>query len=552
MAQPTAPHAPADPAREGLHAFWTVLLCSIWAFTGLLGREPWRSEDAIGFGLVWSMMQTGDWLVPALAGDAVPERAPLFYATAAAFGHLLGALLPAHDGTRFALALFVALALAAVAIAARELYGREHTWVAPLVLVGCVGLLVDAHIMISEVAQFAGVALAVCGLAVALRRPVTGGLVLGTGAGVALCSQGLLLPALLGATALLLPVAFPAWRSRAHGATLVAAALALVPWALIWPVALWARSPELFSAWLAHQDPWAAYAAGPAGLAAYALEYLSEISWYAWPAWPLALYVLWQRGRAIGGDRALQLPLGLAAVMLPVLAIAAGGRQVYVMPLLVPLALLATVSIDSLRRGAASFLDWFGIMTFGLLAAAIWIAWIALATGWPTAVAQPLDALHPGAPAAFAWWKLAVGLGATLIWIALVWRIGRSNRRAIINWAAGITLVWILVNAFLLSFIDHGKSYRGMYESMQRALPSRFECLQSTALGESQRVLLHYYTAITPRALERDPEAYCELYLVQGRIAEQHDPGPPWRLIWEGARPGERTEWFRLYQRLPG
>src|SRR5213075_796709 len=46
------------------------------------------------------------------------------------------------------------------------------------------------------------------------------------------------------------------------------------------------------------------------------------------------------------------------------------------LPLLVPFALLATVEVDSLDRGFSGFLDWFGILTFGLLALIVWMMWI--------------------------------------------------------------------------------------------------------------------------------------------------------------------------------
>ncbi len=46
------------------------------------------------------------------------------------------------------------------------------------------------------------------------------------------------------------------------------------------------------------------------------------------------------------------------------------------LPLLVPFALLASLEVDSLRRGFSAALDWFGILTFGLLAIVVWGIWI--------------------------------------------------------------------------------------------------------------------------------------------------------------------------------
>jgi hypothetical protein len=42
----------------------------------------------------------------------------------------------------------------------------------------------------------------------------------------------------------------------------------------------------------------------------------------------------------------------------------------------------------------------------------------------------------------------------------------------------------------------------------------------------------------------------CDLYLIQDeRGQEKIEPGPDWRLIWEGKRPSDRRESFRLFQR---
>jgi len=57
-------------------------------------------------------------------------------------------------------------------------------------------------------------------------------------------------------------------------------------------------------------------------------------------------------------------------------------REVYALPLLLPLALLAGAGVPSLRRGAANALAWFGAMSAGLLGALMWLGWFAMMTGF--------------------------------------------------------------------------------------------------------------------------------------------------------------------------
>lgn len=78
------------------------------------------------------------------------------------------------------------------------------------------------------------------------------------------------------------------------------------------------------------------------------------------------------------------------AVVLILLTLSSRPNMTYAMPLLLPLSLLAAVELDNLKRGAAAFLNWFGLMTFGFFALLVWAGWAAMNFGWPQA--------WPGAP----------------------------------------------------------------------------------------------------------------------------------------------------------
>ena len=53
-----------------------------------------------------------------------------------------------------------------------------------------------------------------------------------------------------------------------------------------------------------------------------------------------------------------------------------------------PLALLGAAQLDGLRRGAAAFINWFGIMAFGLIAVFLWLGFFAMNYGWPAKLAE--------------------------------------------------------------------------------------------------------------------------------------------------------------------
>src|SRR5450755_4447308 len=152
-----------------------VLLCIAWIGLGLFGHDPWKPDDATSFGVTLEMLKHGDWVVPHLAGIALPDRPSLFYAFAAATATAFGGVMPAHDAARIAIAVCLALTLWLLALTGRELYGRDFRWPPVLVFIGCIGLWDRAHQLSPDLGVLAAFALALYALALALRRAALAG-----------------------------------------------------------------------------------------------------------------------------------------------------------------------------------------------------------------------------------------------------------------------------------------------------------------------------------------------------------------------------------------
>jgi 4-amino-4-deoxy-L-arabinose transferase-like glycosyltransferase len=544
------------PARRRfyvrLSATTTAFLLSIaWILPGLVGHEPWKPDEAAAVGIVHNLVNgDGNWVVPRLAGEDALETPPLLYLAAAGFVKLFSWFLPLHDAARLASGVFMALTLWFTALTARELYGRDYAAIAAVGLLGCVGWIVRVHQLIPDVPLLTGISLGLYGLAVAPRRPLLGGVALGTGIGVGFLARGLIAPVVLAAIALIQVVVSRRWRGRRLMATLGVASLVAAPWLVIWPLALYRASPDLFHQWLSLDLIGAFFLAGAAPSTFAWRQYLVLLPWFAWPVLPLAVWTIWHGRRGLFRRTDLQLPLIAVTVMFALLGLAVNADDVYALPLLSPLTLLAVASLDTLRRGAISALDWFGIMTFGLIAILLWVAWIALLTGWPAGLANELAAFQPGFQGRFDWLPFLVAAGSTLLWAALVARTMPTTRRALVNWGGGITLMWILASTLWLPYVDAGKSYKSVVHELERALPKGSRCISSIGLGDSQRAMLEYYAGIvTDRAESPQPKRECDLLLTQGTASQELAIGSGWRKIWEGARPGDERERFRLYKR---
>jgi 4-amino-4-deoxy-L-arabinose transferase-like glycosyltransferase len=527
-----------------------ALLCAAWILPGLFGHDPWKPDEAHTFGVVYEILRGGSWVVPTLAGEPFMDKPPLFYLTAAAAAKLFSFALPLHDAARLATGLWMAAAFAFMALAGRHLYGIRYGAISALLLLGCFGFVTRAHLLLTDMALLAGFAMAYYGFAAALARPLLGGFWIGTGIGIGFLASGLFAPVVLGALALVLPAVGRDWRNRGYLAALAVAAAAAAPWLAIWPLLLHNQAPALFQLWLWRENIGHYFGTVP-GTRAGTLYYLRILPWYAFPVWVLALWTLW-RARTTGVARpAIVLPLAGFVLTFIVLSGSSDAREVYALPLLVPLSLLAVAAPETLRRGATNAWYWFSAMTFTFFIVVFWFYWSGLEIGVPARLHEHLHRIRPGYDPGFRWLPFALGVAYTLAWLAVLASFRRSAMRPVIIWGTGITVMWALLAILFLGWADNAKSYRAMIASMEKALPKKYDCMASRNLGEAQRAMLHYFAGIiTYRVEAPERKRRCELMLVQGTPREEATPGKEWKRIWDGARPGDKDERYRLYRRV--
>ncbi|HRD87122.1 MAG: glycosyltransferase family 39 protein [Candidatus Accumulibacter sp.] len=541
----------AKPARfRGLTlppGGWSLAaLLALYVLPGLIGHDPWKNDDAVTIGVVHEMLSSGNWLTPGLAGRPYPD-APLYYWLAASTGYLSSWLLPLHDGVRLASGVCTLLALAFILLAARELHGRSEAPAAPLLLAGSIGFLFHAHEAQPMLATLAAHAAAYWGLTQLERRPGRGAVVFATSLGLGLLTNGLtaMLP--------LLPVAaLVAWRAenRQRAVLLLAASLLLATLpAAAWLLALSIRDPAYLAAFSIAE---LSQLRGTAQPGPRLLRLLLMLPWYAWPAFPLAAWALWARRRHLRGTP-LALPIFALLFALPTISLWLDARSASALLLLPPLVLLAVPGVSSLRRGAANAFDWFGMITFSILALLAWLGWCAIVFGWPASLGRQSLRLAPGFIAHFSLVGAGFALLATAAWCWLIATTARSPMRGIMHWMAGLTLFWLLVAALWMPWIDHIKTYRQPAASLARNLPTTYGCIASVNVADPVLASLDYFEGIRTLPAASPAARNCELRLTHG---SPKDGGltteSGWRKIWQGGRPTDRRESEKLQLYLRG
>jgi 4-amino-4-deoxy-L-arabinose transferase-like glycosyltransferase len=542
---PVLRSAPA-PRPVGATRTWAfVLLLGLYVLPGLVGHEPWKQDETYIADIVRTMLATGDAVVPRMAGEAFMEKPPLYYWVAGALATITSPVLPLHDGARLATGVFVLLACAALAQCGRRWVDADFGRTAVCVLLGCFGLAAYSHLMLTDTALLAGIALGMAGLPHWRTRPVASGLQIGAGVGIGFLAKGLIAPGVFGLAAVLLPLCFARWRAGAYARTALAALLAALPWLTVWPAALWLRDPDLFHEWIWTNNigRFTGFAVPELGAAHDPGFWTENLWWITFPALPLAALALW-RGRALlRTDERMQSAIVLAAVIFGVLVASRSARGGYALPLLLPLSLLGARSAVTLAPRVESAWRLCARVLFGGIALALWLAWAAIVFA-PASMALP-DILPPHPDRHLDVVKLACASVATVA-------AARLRLCALHTWVTGIALGWLLVATLFLPWIDDVKSYRQVFTALQPALGPG--CVASWGVGESERAMLHYYDGVVTERLETRPASACTLILLEnpeGRLPRCGDAAS-WRPVREGARPADRHDRFWLFRRAPG
>ncbi|MFY9327436.1 MAG: hypothetical protein WAO76_05375 [Georgfuchsia sp.] len=528
--------------RPPLKSWMLALICAVYLLAGMIGHDPWKTDDAVHLGIAWEFASHGDWLNPRIGLEALPGVAPLYHWCAALLGKALSFVLPFHDAARLASALFGLLLLLGLARTASTLVqDNEAAWLAPILAIGTLGLLLPIHDAQPAIALLAAQAFTYAGVALMRDKPLTGALTSGLAVGAGLLSGGLL-SLLILLPPFLFTLLHADWRTR-RGLSAAAAGLVFgIAIGSILPLLLFWQAPNHLTAWWNSELAHFGIFKGDK----YQLQnHFELLSWFAWPILPIALWSVWIKRGALN-DASVSLPLVGCIFSLVEFFFLADPKPLLALPIIVPLVLLALPGAQRLRRGAANALDWFGIMTFTLMSGLIWLGGVAIATGEPARVAKNFYKAEPGfvghlSIPAF----ITAGL-MTVAWAWILFGMPRSPLRSTTRWAAGITLIWGLITTLWLPWVDYAKTYRPVALSLSKALGNNKECVAGKDIGLAQKASLRYFTGLATRSVDKDDS--CPWLLIQGSSRKEPER-KGMKKVWGGNRGGDKSERLRLYRR---
>jgi 4-amino-4-deoxy-L-arabinose transferase-like glycosyltransferase len=562
-------------ATLALPRWGLIALCLLYILPGLIRRDPWKTDDAAGFGIMWTMAHGNyhDWLLPNIAGMPMLQEGPLAFWIGAIciklFGWLLGDALAARVSTIvFFLIGAYSVWYAAYALGRRSEaqplrlafggqpeprdYGRTLADGALLFYLACLGLLLKSHETSAEALFNSLVAFSLYwGVRLFDSRKLLPAGVLGVSLGLMVLTRGWHVPAALFIALWILALV------RKDKTILLNLSLVVLPFALAVSGAWIVSNHRVQPFGLSPVDEWLNWNQRQiSGFSTGSLIYLLKNGiWYSWPAWPFAGWALYAWRKQFSSLH-ISLPFAVIVSFTLLVLFHPDAGESNLLPLLPALAVLAAFGLPTMKRGAINAVDWFSVMALSLAAAFIWIGWIAKQTGWPPKLAQNAFKLAPGFKPEFDLIAFLIAAAATIGWIMLLqWRISRHPSvlwRAVVLSSGGVILCWLLLMTLWLPWINYGKSYAGVAQSIAKRLPKGEYCVLTNA-GSAQRASFAYFGNVE---FARFNDSTCDYALSQDTVRRKYSTehikefDGEWKLLWEGRRPSDREERFRLYRRI--
>ena len=533
------------------HAFVVLSVVLSFCLPGLVGHQPWKPDEGYIFAGIFHILQSGDWIVPHLAGEPFMEKPPLYHWVAAVTATLASPILPLHDGARLASGIFIGIALWATALAGRIAWGVGHGRVAVLIMLGTLGLLNTVPLMLPDLPLMAGFAVAMLGFVAHAFERKWAFAALGIGVGMGFLAKGLLAPGAIALAAVALPACFAQWRDQRYLRMLLLALLVALPWLVAWPTLLYMRDPVSFVAWFWDNNigRFVGFSVDVLGAATERGFWTKAFPWFLFPWWIFLGIGLWRTRASILRDTGMQVGLAVALTLALVLVIAGSARVIYALPLLPALALASTGVLKHVPIRLWHVLGALGsvlALSIGLLSWYLWGTltssghapeWQWIARNLPLTFELPISMPVVAAAA-----LLSAG------WLAILFYCRRIAQGALLLWTASLAISWALPMLLLLPWLDSAKGYREVYASMANALPSTYSCIQSEQLGESERGILQYSQGIITVREEATPLAKCPFMLRQLRTMSAVPVAKgDWVLLWTGTRPNCQNERFELF-----
>mgnify|MGYP001763469817 CR=1 FL=1 len=509
---------PKSPEKPWL----LVLLALVWLWTGIVGRDLWRSEEIQLYAYIKAILHNEHWLLPTLYHVPYLNSSPFYLWWGALSQWFLNGLLGISP--RFAVQLLTLMVMSInfllLGLAGRGFLGFRQGRVTVSIIIGCIGIVILGH----QISPLPFLLLSLSIYSYVLSRyhkwPIlAAGFTLGVAWALAFYIANFPIVFFLVILSLLL-LAHQQWCNRHYILVLLVAFAFFLPLISLWIGAMRISYPLYLHLWFVTNSGFIYFLPSLPKLAAHAFYYVKNLSWYAFPAWILALIAIIKVKSLLYRDKNYFLFCCWIVFGFIYIIIQPDQQNNALLLIIPPLAFLGASQIDRLKHSATSFLNWLGIAMFGSAALFVWANYIAINSCLSSHIFARALYFNPIYQPHFSIIAITVALSFTPLWMYAVVRKHLQGRQAVTNWAAGVTFLWLLLCSLFLDWINTNRGYHALVQELENlmsptirtALHDKKICMDSNEL-EALAAWNEYSTLTVHPAIEPTSALFCRYHL---------------------------------------
>lgn len=549
-----------DKNRKTFFLFIGFLI--IYLLPGIYGHTPWKQDENYSFGIIQTMYETGNWLVPTNAGETFMEKPPLYYWVATLTSKLLSGILPLHDSARSASLLFSVINFSFFILLTRRIlqaprFDDYRIWVTFALYISVPGILRHSHDMFTDVALMTGTTVALYGLTgLILQKKITmSALWLCLGSASTFLSKGVFIPGVLWITLCACPLLQAQCRTKTFWMPCLLAAAGTLVLILPWPVMLYLQHPDLFIVWFWENNVgrFLGFSVPVLGAHAKFIRIPEALILFAFPVGILSVFYFLRHPikRITDVNNVVIVLFPVIGIIL--LQVSASSRALYLLPFIAPMAILAGKLFIDLSPKVLRYIASFSAAVWSVAIVLTWGIYLFKVSEYKSTWLALLDKWLPQSYQLYLLWlPLIFALAITLLWFCRNTLFPRINpaMQAALNWGLGATITWGVIFSLLVGWIDYSKGYESVFTDLRHKLAGEYrdsDCMASYSLNESEAPMFYYFTGILHQPQENfNKPDHCRWLIT---LSDNIQPAPNgMSLFWYGNRPGEKHNNIVVYK----
>lgn len=525
---------------------WLLFLTAVlWICGSTFFHDPWEPYEPFVVAIVKSIITSNNWLIPYIAPNFPYLDLQPFYFWLFAIPIKLLHFTNIANAVRLINAVIIFATIYMISRVGSSLSAYKNGRTTVMILISMIGFINEAYQISPNLIVLLGFVLYLFALQ---RMKVNPGGSLGIMAvalffiSINFTAQNLYIALFI---LLILPLVSSHWRCRDYalvslgGTSIFALFFAFYAWQL------YSVDILFFHVWTIQYMHFVNL--GQNVLSRY-LDLLILLSWYLVPGGILAIWTLYRRKKQLFNDPILSVSLLLAILILAVSGISKGFIGTAVFPILIPVVLLASVEVDSIKIHFVSLFNWFSIFVFGFAGIAVASLYFSLNFHLPERLYDVAKDIAPDYAFNFNIWQVLLAIIILAIWLFMVTRKHIRGREVISNWASGMTFVLIMFMSLCIPWFNSVLSFRSLVgDSMNYINKTENICIASTNSNKIQDAIWYYYAGIRLRPETNLNNTQCKQAIITTNINDDSlSKYTGWHVVWSGKRSIDLKKYYLI------